>query len=275
MTKKLISLILSAIIAISMVSVTAFSASAATQNDTLTVKATSNYFPEATQVYNAETNEVTVNYNFKSSKDMLNLQWYLTYDKNVLSLSSKNTYSTITPNIGVNGVYNLDENKTGKVLANATSLSLYNFSKEVTPLVSLIFDVNKDYVAANKPVSTEVKLTVQYLGVSALGLDGMSDDAQEVYLVDNDGVVQTGPAVDAVTTVRKTELSQPAYLKGDVDGNEKVEVSDATLVQKYSAHKTSLSSVQLTAADVNNDGKYNVVDATLIQKYVSKKIISF
>lgn len=67
----------------------------------------------------------------------------------------------------------------------------------------------------------------------------------------------------------------PEYIKGDVDGSGKVEISDATLIQKYSAHKLTLTSAQFTAGDVTNDGQTDVSDVTMIQKFIAKKITSF
>lgn len=57
---------------------------------------------------------------------------------------------------------------------------------------------------------------------------------------------------------------------GDVDLNGKVNVKDATLVQKYLANMVNLDKHPLKQADVNSDGKLNIRDATVIQKYCAK-----
>ena len=54
---------------------------------------------------------------------------------------------------------------------------------------------------------------------------------------------------------------------GDVNGDSKVNVKDATMIQKSAASIITLSNEQSKAADVNKDGKVNVTDATAIQKY--------
>lgn len=185
---------------------------AAPQVAPLTVNATSNYFPDATAQYNADTNEVTVTYMFQSSKDVLNDQWHMTYDKNVLSISTKNTPFTVTPVIGVNGgVLNLDDDKSGNIYGNASNLGLYDFSSAKKVFVSMIFDVNKDYVSANEPVNTTVDLDLEVLNVSKIGPDYMTDTNEEVKLVDDSKVLDNDKTA-TVTTTRETTLTESTFV---------------------------------------------------------------
>ena len=168
----------------------------------LTVKATSNYFPEAVAYYNDEIKEVTVTYYLQSSKNVLSTQWLLKYDPNVLSLSSKNTPLTVAPIIGTNSsIYNFDGHP-GEVYSNASNLGLYDFST-LQPFVSIVFDV-KD-ISAIAPVSTLVDLDVQVLRVSKVGADLMSDESEEVTLVEN-SIINTSDAAKAVNVVTKTVI---------------------------------------------------------------------
>ncbi len=64
-------------------------------------------------------------------------------------------------------------------------------------------------------------------------------------------------------------------LMGDVNGDGKITVVDATLVQKHAAGIITLESDALARADVNAKGGVNVVDATLIQKKVAGLIENF
>ena len=59
---------------------------------------------------------------------------------------------------------------------------------------------------------------------------------------------------------------------GDVNGDEKVDITDATLIQKAIAELIELSDVQKKAADTNTDGKVDITDATMIQKYIAELI---
>lgn len=68
---------------------------------------------------------------------------------------------------------------------------------------------------------------------------------------------------------------QKTYLLGDADLNGKVNVKDATVIQKHAAHILSLFGDGEISADVNDDGKLNVKDATVIQKYLAKMPIDY
>lgn len=54
---------------------------------------------------------------------------------------------------------------------------------------------------------------------------------------------------------------------GDVDENFKINIKDATAIQKYLANITELSDFAARLADANADNKVNIKDATTIQKY--------
>lgn len=62
--------------------------------------------------------------------------------------------------------------------------------------------------------------------------------------------------------------------KGDADGNGKVNINDATAVQKHVAKLITLTGDKLKAADADGNGVVNINDATIIQKYVAKLIPS-
>lgn len=59
------------------------------------------------------------------------------------------------------------------------------------------------------------------------------------------------------------------YAMGDVNLDGKVNVSDATLIQKYLVGSASLSDNALSLADFNKDNYISIIDATLIQKYIA------
>lgn len=66
-----------------------------------------------------------------------------------------------------------------------------------------------------------------------------------------------------------TEPTTPQPIMGDVTGDGKVSVDDATYVQKYIAELVSMTSKQIQVSDVDNDGEINIKDATEIQKYAA------
>ena len=69
----------------------------------------------------------------------------------------------------------------------------------------------------------------------------------------------------------KTKCEKPV-LKHDVNGDEKINSSDAVAILKYITKKREFTEVEFISADVNEDGKVNSKDAVLILKYIAKKI---
>lgn len=67
--------------------------------------------------------------------------------------------------------------------------------------------------------------------------------------------------------------SEPVVDKGilgDVNGDGKVNIKDATQIQKFAAMIVEFTDAEKLRADVNADGKVNIKDATAIQKFVAK-----
>lgn len=57
-------------------------------------------------------------------------------------------------------------------------------------------------------------------------------------------------------------------LIGDADGNGKINILDATAIQKHLVGLGTLTSAGVTLADADQNGKVNILDATAIQKYL-------
>lgn len=57
-------------------------------------------------------------------------------------------------------------------------------------------------------------------------------------------------------------MLEPSFLMGDVNGDGKIDVSDATEIQKFLAELVELTPERKQAADTNADGKVDVSDAT-------------
>ena len=87
---------------------------------------------------------------------------------------------------------------------------------------------------------------------------------------------QPTQVTDPTTQPTETSISTTAtvveelYLLGDADSDGKVNVKDATIIQKHAAKLLTLIGDATFCADVNSDTKINVKDATAIQKYVAK-----
>ena len=62
---------------------------------------------------------------------------------------------------------------------------------------------------------------------------------------------------------------------GDVDGDNKITIFDATLIQKHVAQMIVLSDEQQKKADIDKDGHIEITEATLIQRFVAQIITEF
>ena len=60
-----------------------------------------------------------------------------------------------------------------------------------------------------------------------------------------------------------------ALIRGDSNGDGRVTINDATLIQRHLVHLETIPDERLAAADVNGDGFVTVSDATWIQKYLA------
>ena len=66
-----------------------------------------------------------------------------------------------------------------------------------------------------------------------------------------------------------TKPVAPLFEKGDVNTDGKLNIRDATAIQKHLAKIATLSDDALELADISGDGKVNVRDATTIQKKIA------
>lgn len=76
----------------------------------------------------------------------------------------------------------------------------------------------------------------------------------EAYLLISDKAVENGTVIG---------------IMGDADSNGKINIKDATAIQKYVANLILLSTRQLALADADNSAKINVKDATSVQKFLA------
>lgn len=82
-------------------------------------------------------------------------------------------------------------------------------------------------------------------------------------------------ALSPITKPTVTDDPYGGYELGDVNGDGKINATDALLVLRSFAKKITLTSEQTLRADVNRDNKVNATDALKILRYFAKKITSF
>ncbi len=69
-------------------------------------------------------------------------------------------------------------------------------------------------------------------------------------------------------------LERVKELIGDVDGDGKVSVMDATFIQRHLAQLATIYLDKLECSDTDKDGRISIVDATMIQRFIAQLIPS-
>lgn len=232
----------------------------------LKVNATSNILSPVSAVFSEKDSTVTVSYKLKSTMKLANSQWCLTYDSTKLSYNPQKNKQGVMPNIA-SCISNTDLRN--KIKGNFSNLSLYDFTTE-KDFVNVTFDI----IGKGE---TEINLDVEILGV------GYKDDNFNTiiaYPVDfstfND--ISNISGFENQKLSGKIMLNAPSstdILYGDVNGDGKISIIDATIVQKYAADLETLTAEQKLRGDVDFDGDVDIQDATLIAKYAAELISSF
>ena len=307
MFKKALSIMLSLMLVVSAFSMAVVPASAAVADDSvnanadtevapvgddvLTVKATSNLFPETTYTFTkdeltANNNKVTITYFINSAKDMLNSQWALTYDEDQTGLLTVNEADNITENEdeeiistvmpkASDAVINFEtSDATPTIRGNCTKLGLYKLSKkgDYVPFVSVTF-------TANGTGNATVNLDIEEMAVSKLqpGKTQTQDEDEEQLITNstvNDEVTfeyTTGTDVYAgadkkdtytepeqPTTVEETTVEETTAEPTTVEPTTIEETTvEETTVEETTVEETTEAPEETTAAPVGDD-KLNV-----------------
>ncbi len=101
-------------------------------------------------------------------------------------------------------------------------------------------------------------------GNSFVTFNGKIVDVRDFYINELDDEIGGTLVIKAVTN-GKVDTN----INGDVDFNEKVNINDATLIQKHLAKIDTMNYNNLQNADFNGDGSVNINDVTAIQKHLA------
>ncbi|WP_337565552.1 hypothetical protein [Ruminococcus sp.] len=189
-------------------------ATAAPEKAPLTVNATSNVFSTAKAEYNSKTNQVTVCYYLGTNCDLVNLEWYFTYDSNIFEVNNKNNLDStgkklgIMPQITSSSVINTSI--PGKVNANSSDLGLYTIDAKV-PFIKIVLDVKGN----PENVETNVNLNVRVLTKGERDFNTMRVDPDtmvsfvlEYKIVDPSYIVSAETKLTESTFVPSTESTE-------------------------------------------------------------------
>lgn len=257
----------------------------------LKVTAKSNFFPTSYNEFTADTDTITVTYYINSKKMLLDSQWSLTYDPEVLKYNSdKNqnvtdfmpcatsgTFSTTNPIDTETG-----EPISGMICGTTTNLKLDALQKSDGKDVAFV-TVTFDVIGSGE---TTVNLDLEILTVANRNQLGKLDSSTEESIVNHGTVCDYQTPITTSTrvyaglysdegTTTQPQTTEPTtaptieYLYGDTDLNGIISVKDGTIIQKHLAKSIHMSELQQALADVTGDGQVSVKDVTLIQKYLA------
>ena len=89
----------------------------------------------------------------------------------------------------------------------------------------------------------------------------------------NNSKMNAGAQIAAITTTVQIRVGEGTVTWGDVNGDGKVNSTDAVLILRYAAQLGV--DIDTAAADVNGDGKINSTDAVLVLRYAAQLITKF
>lgn len=221
----------------------------------LKVKTTSNYFQPTTRSTH-DSSTLTTAFKLSSFYDLINAEWELTYDPAKLYFDQANL-SKLQPYLD-NAV--VRETTVGKIKGNFSNINGEDFEME------------KDFLTvpfkAIGSGETTVNLKVIFLSV-------VNEKGQEADLVANGTYSDLSKqSAFAKSSEYGAAMIMPNgktdRMVGDTNFDGKVDVTDATYVQKYAAEFILFNQDQIAVADVSNDGSVDVADATQIQRIAAR-----
>ena len=300
--RKIISIIIAAIMIVSMAAINGPSAFAAESKNSFTLETTSNFFPSVANTYSDltkfedENGDVFVTVEYKliaPDKYLINLQMdELTWDPNVLEF--KEAYNkvgkgksaklnifafAVAQGQGTGVVNTFDDANGGRIVGNYTQV--------VNPALAYDMDDDDNYTpvtvvkAVFKVLDREATSTTVNCVIHTLSLDDddntMPDSNYKVvdsYIIPDE---YTSMYTNTTDVTPEGEDIKPVqkYKIGDLNGDKAIDVLDATIIQKAAADKVTITVGRKRNADVNNDGAADVLDAADIQKFSVNKIKEF
>ncbi|MBQ5989181.1 MAG: glycoside hydrolase family 9 protein [Oscillospiraceae bacterium] len=85
----------------------------------------------------------------------------------------------------------------------------------------------------------------------------------------------TEPTVEPTADPTDKPTTEPTVMKGDIDNNGVVDITDVSLLSLYLIGDKKLDDAALKAADVDGDGDVRLTDAARMLQFLSKNITSF
>lgn len=239
--KKLLSILLVAVMVVSMCAVATFSGSAATPPSPLTSATLANV----------------------KKGDVLKYDYYLQCSKKIMSIQCETEYSS-----NLKPVTNLDEYNDDDVTTMYPKLTtgvVYNFA--VSPILFNYVNVNGANFKS-KGVIMSIYFIATADGTASINTNMRILQDVDSKLLIEDFTTKEGAEFEFTSSLTKPATPPEVKLIGDVDSNGTINVNDASYVQKQAA-SISLPKFDASVADVDMNGLVNINDASYLQKYAA------
>lgn len=261
------------------------------QNQTITVNVTTTQ----TEIPYTEIFECALNYNYKYYDDYRN-QLIHNIGSWIPSEKQKNISNAFVKDSSNTKIVKLKINRNDGI-SGEKSVALSGGGKNIVDGTKLIINRNQIADIDIKLGSTSVKeKEISVEGTKSLTLEYSPSDLNDFHITCNStdqakvsvevtgnnlkitGKSITTSSVQVNVTVTSGSSSKTTYIrvkvpnnKGDVDGNEAINIRDIIKIRKYLSNSTkwNLTSIQKTRADVNGDGNVNIRDIIMIRKYIA------
>lgn len=227
-------------------------------------------FPTSVSVYNKEELKLKLKLYIKNSAPI-----YIQTDWIIPDFPEVAVFSPDDEEVSYE--FKVDENAAGFKDGEKLSFALTNLSSETykNKTVSGTFhlevtDQNGDSIPLTKPQSFSLKYDEQK-NFSISKFDYTLPRGIYILKVVLDGDFVKSPSYD-YTSIFFTvgEPYEDDYYVGDVNMDNALTISDATLIQKYIAMMVDFSDLQLELADVDGNGTVNINDVTTLQKMIAE-----
>ena len=189
--------------------------------------------------------------------------------------------SDLTKNVFIRNGYIFKEWNT-KADGSGTSYSdeqkvinLLNTENEIVNLYAIWestdYQIGNTAYHLNGDVLTGIDEDTDVDSINLMLPSGYSYSVYEGDIIKTQGNVGTGNTVKIyLNNQYVTEYT--ASVKGDINGDGAISVSDISMIYKNIKRKNEFSNAQVIASDVNGDGGISVSDISMIYKHIKKKI---
>ena len=196
-------------------------------------------------------------------------------DTVVVSATTEDGGATVS---GVGTLTFIDDKINTNIVVTAPSGSVRNISL----LITRTRDLNGENIKVDEVVNKMgVKVNNNYIYGLSLGSNkgtltssilknGASSEVKNNDgSIKNDDTLITGDKIDIKGSNESKEYI--IVIRGDINGDNKINIVDLLLVQKHILGKGDLNDYKFYAGDTNYDDKINIVDLLLIQKHILGK----